>query len=148
MDIKGHLIEDLGGLHVVLTFLPANQRVEAQALGRTARQGAFGTAEYILRAGKYSAETYANHRALRDTAEDDGLRILREELYPATQIRDRAFEEYRSTYTWLRKQLMDKPQESVVVLAKAKAVYAVYGRIRPNSAVCLSGILGSTFGQS
>lgn len=32
-----------GGIHVMITFMPCNKRVEDQALGRTARQGKNGT---------------------------------------------------------------------------------------------------------
>jgi len=41
-------VETNGGLHVILTFCPTNQRVEDQAFGRTARQGNSGTAQIIL----------------------------------------------------------------------------------------------------
>ncbi|CAF4758355.1 unnamed protein product [Rotaria sp. Silwood2] len=41
-------VEKNGGLHVCLTYLPNNLRVEDQAFGRTSRQGQRGTSQMIL----------------------------------------------------------------------------------------------------
>jgi len=49
-DIKtASAVEINGGLHVCVTFMPCNQRVEDQAFGRTARQGNKGTAQLIIK---------------------------------------------------------------------------------------------------
>ncbi len=41
-------VENNGGLHVILTYMPKSLRVEEQALGRTSRQGRRGTGRVIL----------------------------------------------------------------------------------------------------
>ena len=50
-DLKTSLqLEKNGGLHVIVSYLPMNLRVEQQAFGRTSRQGNDGTAELVLNA--------------------------------------------------------------------------------------------------
>jgi preprotein translocase subunit SecA len=49
VDLKlNEEVEESGGLHVCVTFLPSNLRVQKQAFGRTARKGKRGTAQLVL----------------------------------------------------------------------------------------------------
>lgn len=48
-DVKlGKDVEKNGGLHVCLTFLPLNSRVEQQNIGRTSRKGNKGTSQLVI----------------------------------------------------------------------------------------------------
>ena len=69
-DIKTTEIEEFGGLHVCLTFLPNNLRVEQQALGRTARQGNLGTAQIIC------VPDTSDYKLLRKIRDDKEAEIL------------------------------------------------------------------------
>lgn len=47
-DIEASSLEEVGGLHVILSFLPSNRRIQDQAFGRTARKGLSGSARLII----------------------------------------------------------------------------------------------------
>ena len=65
-------VESCGGMHVCITFLPENSRVELQNAGRTARQGKKGSAQLIL---LYTAgeTTIQELRSQRDQKEVEAL---------------------------------------------------------------------------
>ena len=55
LKIKKEL-EKKGGLHVCITFMPKNQRVEEQAYGRSGRKGQPGTWQLILPTSEFHAD--------------------------------------------------------------------------------------------
>ncbi|AVP87946.1 hypothetical protein phytr_10180 [Candidatus Phycorickettsia trachydisci] len=96
-DIKtSQEVEKNGGLHVILTYLPKNLRVEQQAFGRTSRQGNSGTASMIINLNtlgsfleidqELAADIWIDEiKALRD--EQESFRILEHELYKFYKIK-------------------------------------------------------------
>ena len=56
LKVSQELINE-GGLHVIITFVPENLRVEMQARGRAARNGAPGSSEIIMNLTEYSKES-------------------------------------------------------------------------------------------
>lgn len=90
-DIK--LTKDVnknGGLHVCITFLPKNSRVEEQNVGRTSRTGNCGTSQFIL----CNSETdIAKLRKNRDEKEEETLRNAEKEIEVIT-TKDEIFQKF------------------------------------------------------
>lgn len=100
-------LEKNGGLHVFVSFLPVNKRVEDQAFGRTARQGKSGTAQLIIKEGDVAAlgleieesTSFAEIKSARDDIEKERLfRIENSELL-AINFQDDIFAKFSSLYT-------------------------------------------------
>lgn len=68
-----HISDDAlsnGGLHTLITFWPANIRVECQALGRSARQGQPGSCQIIFESNEFgNDETDPTEETLRNVYE-------------------------------------------------------------------------------
>ncbi|CAM4982218.1 unnamed protein product [Rotaria socialis] len=95
-DIRANKIEQNGGLHVLITFLPPNERVEQQNIGRTARTGNKGTGQFILL--EKDKDNYEQLKAVRNKREEDSIRTAETEIEKVT-IKDAIFKEFCNLLT-------------------------------------------------
>ena len=72
-DIKiSKKLENYGGLHVILTFMPRNRRIELQALGRAARKGEKGSGQIIMK----SEDSYEQLTKVQILEEENDFNFL------------------------------------------------------------------------
>ena len=94
-DIKlSEEVQKNGGMHVIVTFLPNNQRVEEQAIGRTARSGAKGSSIIIVN-DKRKIESI---KALRDFREENRMKDITEVYINKIKLKDELFNNFSSLY--------------------------------------------------
>jgi preprotein translocase subunit SecA len=117
-DIKlGTNVKARGGLHVILSFLPANLRVEEQAYGRCARGGEAGSGQMILNGTYESLKLYGTHidkqtdnsneidilKTRRNLAETLRLKDIEKKLIPKIELEDQLFSRYSAQAHELQK---------------------------------------------
>jgi len=87
-----------GGLHVILSYIPANLRIQQQAFGRTARAGKRGTGTYIV----YDSRKMASIPDMtvdfllneRDEKEKERLDEIVKKSFPKIKLENILFEEF------------------------------------------------------
>ena len=91
-DIQTSIEEEaVGGLHVILTYMPDNYRVLKQAFGRTSREGKKGTAQIILKNIGYNS--YSDFKAEMVANEKDHIDYIQKNL-DILLFKDKLFEEF------------------------------------------------------
>lgn len=101
-------LEENGGLHVCIGFLPVNQRVEDQAMGRTSRQGKQGTAQLIIRESeinklKFEYENvedidFVKIKERRNELEKQRLKDIKDIKVKEIDFQDQLFDEFLILY--------------------------------------------------
>ena len=126
MDIKGREIEPYGGLHVILTFPLVNQRLEAQAFGRTARQGNYGTGQYILKDSKAIVNQDLDTTSAVQSISTDEVYLLSLErsIFPILNAKDYAFGVYADAFCSLSERI--GKGASYLQKAQSKLLYRDY----------------------
>ncbi|AGJ99856.1 MULTISPECIES: DEAD/DEAH box helicase [unclassified Wolbachia] len=99
------------GLHVCLTYLPSNIRVEQQAFGQAARSGDQGSGQLIIMDSK--GQEYSNSKILdlkKERDVEELHRISDIKAYYDTQItmEESCFKAFKEQYEQLKKDLDDK----------------------------------------
>ena len=113
-DIKlSDEVKERGGLHVCLTYLPPNVRVELQAYGRAARNGEPGSCTIIF----YSKEeelSYAIQK--RDLAEAQRVSEIEKDYFQNICFQERLFHSFSNIYDQVKSKYDDIKLEQRIML--------------------------------
>ncbi|XP_019695841.2 uncharacterized protein LOC105180820 [Harpegnathos saltator] len=109
-DIKiTEQLDKAGGLHVCLTYLPNNNRVEQQAFGRAARYGNNGSGRLIILGLRHTQSILRTSHLKKERDFEEIRRISDIKLHYETQIcvEENAFHQFKEVYQQLEKNLKD-----------------------------------------
>ena len=122
-DIQADDIEHSGGLHVILIFMPNNQRVEDQAFGRTSRQGKRGTGQMILNFMNLIGYKNVNPKEVkneRDSIESKQLVEFEEKDLKIINMKDELFGKFA---TFLNDEIRRDIREKSGIWQKTKSLF-------------------------
>ncbi|WP_375326319.1 hypothetical protein [Candidatus Tisiphia endosymbiont of Nemotelus uliginosus] len=103
-------VEENGGLHVILSYMPKNFRIEKQAFGRTARAGNKGTATYIVFDPRKQGEDIdiSQLKKERNEEETKRLAVVQKEQLPKIKLEDELFGEFNKLQQTVESKLQSE----------------------------------------
>ena len=108
-DIKiTDLVNDLGGLHVILTYMPTNVRIEQQAFGRSARKGQNGTGQMIIMDTSSEMRTSEVMKIERDRNEEYRLSQIKHHFDTVIKTEEKLLQDFHKLYDTLRKAMQNR----------------------------------------
>ncbi|KAK4026406.1 hypothetical protein OUZ56_015404 [Daphnia magna] len=123
-DIKiSQKLRENGGLHVCLSYFPENERIEEQAMGRAARNGAPGSGilivcNSILCEGRVPDERKLIHVMKREREFQEKQRIARmAEDFKCMEGQRQIFQQFSLDFNDLKDQLSEKNYDDQIVSA-------------------------------
>uniref|UniRef100_A0A914VT58 Chloroplast protein-transporting ATPase n=1 Tax=Plectus sambesii TaxID=2011161 RepID=A0A914VT58_9BILA len=125
-DIKiSSALRKAGGLHVCLTYLPTNKRVEEQAFGRAARSGHRGSGALIIlewNGAAYSGLKVINLRIERDRKEVQRVSEILSYYEEKIKAEEDCFWTFKGIYTELKNRLDARAYCDPDLIDKTKAL--------------------------
>lgn len=101
-------VEENGGLHVILSYIPKNFRIEKQAFGRTSRAGNKGTGTYIVLDDRKEFEDIAQLQKERNEEESRRLGLVLNEQLPKIHLEDELFKKFNVLQHSIEIKVQDK----------------------------------------
>lgn len=118
-DIKiNKTLQKAGGLHVILVYLPSNNRIEEQAFGRAARCGEPGSGQLIA-INPYSGQAIFACKTERDLEEVGRISDIKTFYETQITLEEEFFNRFQSTYLQLEtrvKQLVQQEELQILLL--------------------------------
>ncbi|CAG7690596.1 unnamed protein product, partial [Allacma fusca] len=100
-------VEEAGGLHVILSYMPGNIRIEEQAFGRTARNGKPGSVQYVVIHTGTEEITVNALRRVRDECESKRLDNSRIKNIPRIEIEEKLCKKFYEILSIVKSKLKE-----------------------------------------